>query len=85
MDLIDDAHIDAYFEKFTLRQTIMIPLVVFAVSLLILAGTTLSIGAPVKLGMEFLGGSAITIDTGDSIESLQQAFSDYPLHSVRSS
>ena len=83
MDLIDDAHIDAYFEKFTLRQTIMIPLVVFAVSLLILAGTTLSIGAPVKLGMEFLGGSAITIDTGDSIESLQQAFSDYPLHNVR--
>ena len=83
MDLIDDAHIDAYFEKFTLRQTIMIPLVVFAVSLLIIAGTTLSIGAPVKLGMEFLGGSAITIDTGDSIESLQQAFSDYPLHSVR--
>ena len=83
MDLIDDAHIDAYFEKFTLRQTIMIPLVVFAVSLLMLAGTTLSIGAPVKLGMEFLGGSAITIDTGDSIESLQQVFSDYPLHSVR--
>ncbi len=83
MDPVDDAHIDAFFEKFTLRQMIIIPLVVFAVSLLILAGTTLSVGVPVKLGMEFLGGSAMTIDTEDSISSLQQAFSDYPLHSVR--
>jgi len=83
MNLIDDSYIDAYFEKFTLRQTIMVPLMVFVVALLILAGTTLSIGVPVRLGMEFLGGTAITINTEDSIESLQAAFSDYPLHSVR--
>lgn len=83
MGLIDDAHIDAYFEKFTLQQTILIPLAVFAVSLIIIAATTLTLGTPVKLGMEFAGGTAIIIDTQDSVEALQAAFSSYPLHSVR--
>ncbi|RLG26216.1 preprotein translocase subunit SecF [Methanosarcinales archaeon] len=80
MDRIDEA-IDAYFNKFTIRQSIIIPLVVVVISLLILAATTLTIGTPVKLGMEFVGGSAIIIDTPESPEELQAAFSDYPLHS----
>jgi preprotein translocase subunit SecF len=83
MGLIDDEHIDAFFNRFTLQQTITIPLVVLGASLLIILATTLTIGTPVKLGMEFAGGSALIIDTQDSLEQLQATFSSYPLHSVR--
>ncbi|RZB32888.1 MAG: preprotein translocase subunit SecF [Candidatus Argoarchaeum ethanivorans] len=80
MDRIDNT-IDAYFNKFTTKQSIIIPLVVVVISLLILTATTLTVGTPVKLGMEFVGGSAIIIDTPESPGELQEAFSDYPLHS----
>ncbi|MFP4654101.1 MAG: protein translocase subunit SecF [Methanohalobium sp.] len=78
-------NLDSFVKNHNNRQVLMVPVAVFLTSLLIIGVMFLSSGAPVKLGMEFEGGSMIAMDTHDSVEELENQYSDYPLHDLRKS
>jgi preprotein translocase subunit SecF len=65
--------------RYTPRQMVIIPLVLLALSLLILGYSMVSTGYPVKPGIDFSGGTAVTIFTSDSAAMLEDTFSGYPL------
>ena len=65
--------------RYTPRQMVIIPLVILAISLLILGYSMVSTGYPVKPGIDFSGGTAVTIFTSDSAAMLEDTFSGYPL------
>ena len=65
--------------RYTPRQMVIIPLVLLAIALLILGYTMVSTGYPVKPGIDFSGGTAVTIFTSDSAAMLEDTFSGYPL------
>lgn len=76
--------LDSFVKKHDNRQLILIPLAVFALSLLLLAFMFTSSGAPVKLGMEFKGGTMIAITTQETADSLEIKYSNYPIIDARS-
>ena len=65
------------------RQLLAIPLAVFAVSLAILLVSFASSGSPLLLGMEFQGGTQISMGTTDSPAELEELYSDYPIMDAR--
>ena len=69
-------------EKYSPQQLVVIPLVLFAISLVVIASTMLATGMPVKPGIDFSGGTAVTIITSDSNEQLQVTFAGYPLSEI---
>jgi preprotein translocase subunit SecF len=69
-------------EKYSPQQLVVIPFMLLIISLLVLASTTLSTGMPVTPGIEFSGGTAVTIITTDSREQLQSVFAGYPLTDI---
>ena len=75
--------LDSFVRKHNDRQLAAIPLTIFVISLLILAFTFASSGSPVKLGMEFKGGTMVSVATEESIQSIGQKYSDYPITDVR--
>ncbi|WMW22055.1 protein translocase subunit SecF [Methanolobus mangrovi] len=75
--------LDSFVRKHNDRQLAAIPLTIFVISLLILALTFASSGSPVKLGMEFKGGTMVSVATEESIQSIGQKYSDYPITDVR--
>jgi preprotein translocase subunit SecF len=66
-------------EKYSPKQLVIIPLVLLAISVVLLALTTASTGMPVTPGIDFSGGTAVTIVTTDTKEQLQSTFAGYPL------
>lgn len=74
--------IDYNIEKYTPQQLVAIPLVLFVISLILLASTMLATGMPVTPGIDFSGGTAVTIITPDSREQLQATFAGYPLNDI---
>ncbi|WP_342306118.1 protein translocase subunit SecF [Methanolobus sp. ZRKC5] len=75
--------LDSFVRKHNDRQLAAIPLTIFVISLLILAFTFASSGAPVKLGMEFKGGTMVSVATEESVQSIELKYSDYPLTDIR--
>lgn len=75
--------LDSFVRKHNDRQLAAIPLALFVISLVILAATFASSGAPVKLGMEFKGGTMISMATQESVSSIEQKYADYPITDVR--
>ena len=69
-------------EKYTPQQLVAIPLVLFAISLIVLALTIAATGMPVKPGIDFSGGTAVTVITSDSNEQLRATFAGYPLAEI---
>jgi preprotein translocase subunit SecF len=69
-------------EKYSPQQLVVIPLVLFAISLVMLASTMAATGMPVTPGIDFSGGIAVTIITSDSREQLQSIFAGYPLNDI---
>jgi preprotein translocase subunit SecF len=69
-------------EKYSPQQLVVIPLVLFIISLVVLVFTIAATGMPVTPGIDFSGGTAVTIITSDSREQLQTTFSGYPLSEV---
>jgi preprotein translocase subunit SecF len=61
------------------REAIGIPLAVLLVALLITGYTLLTIGSPLHLGLDFKGGTVVTLKTEKSDAQLQGEFSGYPL------
>lgn len=74
-----DSYIDSYLGRFSTNQMIGIPLVIFVISLLILGFSFYTTGSPVKLGVEFTGGTTVTVVSELSYEAVQQEFtSQFP-------
>jgi preprotein translocase subunit SecF len=66
-------------EKYSPQQLVIIPLVILAISVVLLALNLVSTGMPVTPGIDFSGGTAVTIITTDTREQLQSTFAGYPL------
>jgi preprotein translocase subunit SecF len=66
-------------EKYSPKQLVIIPLALLAVSVVLLMLNMGSTGMPVTPGIDFSGGTAVTVFTTESKEQLQQTFAGYPL------
>ncbi|HNX18121.1 MAG TPA: protein translocase subunit SecF [Methanoregula sp.] len=69
-------------EKYSPKQLVIIPTVLLVISLVVLAFVTVTIGMPVKPGIDFSGGTAVTVITPDSPDQIRAVFADYPLVSI---
>ncbi|WP_276299049.1 protein translocase subunit SecF [Halorussus lipolyticus] len=63
------------YTQYTNRQLVAIPLAVLAVALLVIIGWYVFTGAPVRLGMEFTGGTELRVQTSTSPSEIPAAFS----------
>jgi preprotein translocase subunit SecF len=66
-------------EKYSPKQLVIIPLVLLVISLVLLALNMASTGMPVTPGIDFSGGTAVTVFTSDTRDQIQATFSEYPL------
>jgi preprotein translocase subunit SecF len=69
-------------EKYSPKQLVVIPLVILAISLVLIALNLATTGMPVTPGIDFSGGTAVTIFSADSREQIQTIFAGYPLIDV---
>jgi preprotein translocase subunit SecF len=69
-------------EKYSPQQLVIIPLVFLIVSLVLLALNMAATGMPVTPGIDFSGGTAVTIITTDTPAQLQTTFAGYPLNDI---
>lgn len=69
-------------EKYSPKQLVIIPLALLGVSLLLLIFNIATTGMPVTPGIDFSGGTAVTIITTDSREQITSYFTDYPLTDI---
>lgn len=69
-------------EKYTPQQLVIIPLVLLVISLILLSLNIATTGMPVKPGIDFSGGTAVTLATTDSADQLRTTFAAYPLTDV---
>ncbi|WP_254272375.1 protein translocase subunit SecF [Haloarcula marina] len=70
------------YTQYTNRQLVAIPLVVLALALVVLAAWWAMTGSPVALGIDFTGGSEVTVETTLSQSEVRAAF-DEPVVSVQ--
>jgi preprotein translocase subunit SecF len=75
--------LDNFVKSHNDRQLLALPLAILAVSIVILLVSLVSSGSPVKLGMDFQGGTQISIETNDSPAVLEKTYSSYPITDVR--
>lgn len=75
--------LDNFVKNHDNRQLLVFPLAVFAVSLIILLVSIINTGSPVNLGMEFQGGTQISVETTDSPAVLKEMYSSYPIMDAR--
>ncbi|MCL7412254.1 MAG: protein translocase subunit SecF [ANME-2 cluster archaeon] len=69
-----DNYIDVYLERFSTSRMIGIPLVILVVSLLILGWSVYAHGSPVELGVEFTGGTVVTVVSDSSYMAVEEEF-----------
>lgn len=68
--------------KYSPRQMVVLPLVLLLLAGILLGYTTLTTGLPLTPGIDFAGGTAVTIFTSDNRETIEATFAEYPLLSV---
>jgi preprotein translocase subunit SecF len=68
--------------RYTNLKMVAIPLAIFVLSLMIVGMTYSSTGLPVKPGIDFKGGTAVTISTTDSEQAIQAYFAGFPLEPI---
>ncbi|MGQ3411441.1 protein translocase subunit SecF [Natrinema sp. LN54] len=66
------------YTRYSNRQLAAVPLAVLAVALLVLSGSFLVYGTPVPLGMDFAGGSELTVQTTTPEGDIPAAFDEQP-------
>ncbi len=76
MGYFDVPEID--YTRYSDRQLAAVPLAVLGVALLVLTGSFLLFGTPVQLGMDFAGGTELTVQTAESEGEIQEAFDEEP-------
>lgn len=75
--------LDNFVKSHDNRQLLAFPLAVLAVSLLVLLVSFANSGSPLTLGMEFQGGTQISLETTESPSVLEEMYSSYPITDVR--
>ena len=75
--------LDSFVRKHNDRQLLVLPVATFLIAVLIIAFTLATTGAPVKLGMEFKGGTMVSLTTDTPASALKERYSTYPLTDVR--
>lgn len=70
--------------RYSLAQLVAIPFIILLLCLGVLVSNTLTIGSPVRPGIDFAGGTAITIPGSYEETQLREEFSGYPLISAQS-
>jgi preprotein translocase subunit SecF len=83
MNLTGEKAIEAYIKNITLKQMFIIPALLLLLSLSILAYTTYRTGAPLELGLEFKGGTAVYFDTDKTPDQLKEEFKAYHVSQAR--
>lgn len=68
--------------KYSPQQMVVLPLALLIIAFAILGFTAVSTGTPLTMGIDFAGGTAVTVFTPDSREAIESHYSDYPLISV---
>ncbi|ELZ11864.1 protein translocase subunit SecF [Natrinema thermotolerans] len=76
MGYFDVPEID--YTRYSNRQLAAVPLAVLAVALLVLSGAFLAYGTPVPLGMDFAGGTELTVQTTTAEGNIGAAFDEQP-------
>jgi len=66
------------YTRYSNRQLLAVPLAVLAVALLVLSGAFLAYGTPVPLGMDFAGGTELTVQTTTPEGEIATAFDENP-------
>jgi preprotein translocase subunit SecF len=69
-------------EKYSPKQLVVIPLVLLVLSVAFIAFNMATTGMPVTPGLDFSGGTAVTIRTAETHEQLQTVFAGYPLKEI---
>ena len=69
-------------EKYSPKQLVIIPLVLLVISIVLLSLNMINTGMPVTPGIDFSGGTAVTVITPDTREQIMTTFSGYPLIDV---
>ena len=64
------------YERYTNRQLALVPLVVLALALAVIAGTYLATGSPAALGLEFTGGTELRVQASGGPDAIQAAFDE---------
>jgi preprotein translocase subunit SecF len=75
--------LDNFVKNHNDRQLLALPLAILAVSLIILLYSYAHSGSPITLGMEFQGGTQISVETTDSPATLKEVYSSYPIMDAR--
>jgi preprotein translocase subunit SecF len=70
------------FPELPMKQAIAFPLVVLVIGLLIVGFTLATTGSPLHLGIDFKGGTMVTLKTDKSDQALQTEFGAYPLNLI---
>lgn len=74
---------EAIITKYPPRKLLLIPLAIAVLALIILGATYLSTGSPVRLGIEFTGGTLVTVPVTVPEDELRNQFASYPLVDIR--
>ncbi len=69
--------------KYPPRQIMLLPIAIIVLALISLSVTYLNTGSPVRLGIEFTGGTLVTVPQTGTEDTLRSQFEGYPLVDVR--
>ncbi len=69
-------------EKYSPQQLMVIPLVLLVLSLIFIGFNMMTMGMPVTPGLDFSGGTAVTIRTTDTHDDIRAVFAGYPLQEI---
>ena len=75
--------LDDIVSKYPPRQIMLIPIAIIAIALISLGVTYLGTGSPVHLGIEFTGGTLVTVPATESEDAVAAEFAGYPLSDIR--
>jgi preprotein translocase subunit SecF len=70
--------------KYPPKRMMLIPVAIIVLALISLGVTYLNTGSPVKLGIEFTGGTLVTVPATESEDAVAAEYANYPLVDVRS-
>jgi preprotein translocase subunit SecF len=68
--------------RYTPKQMVIIPLILLVLALISVGYMMYTTGLPVKPGIDFSGGTAVTVFTTDSPEQISAYFAGYPLAGI---
>ncbi len=62
------------YDRYTNRQLVAVPLTILVIALLVILGAWMLTGSPAALGIEFTGGTELTVDTTSDQAEIQEAY-----------